>query len=568
MLQTLRIQNLAIIRDLTIDFDGGLTVVSGETGAGKSILIQAIGALLGASLHADAVRSGCRIASVEGIFTPAENISSIPEVQTLDLDVPPDEPMVLRREIQRSGRNRFTINDQVVKKADFQIIGNTLLDVNSQHSHQVLLKSRNHLRLYDASLPDTTALQAVRRAYDQWQGVNTAYRVFAAEVEAMQRRRQLLEYQAADIDGAALKSGEKAALVEERERLRFAEEVKRNLDDACGILDEIPESLTAQAATVAHRIEKASSRDSRMAALRDQAESLLIMARDIADEAQQFRQNVEISPDRLNEVAERIHELQELERKFQNDIRGILEYRETIRAELDGFQNRRAELDALRERWLAVRAVYIEKNLELSRYRRAARRHVAKALADALAGLGMQQARFDVSFNDEWHGDDPCPGEIPEICEETGTDRIEFLLSANPGVPLKPLAAIASGGELSRIMLALKQHFDAIRTSGTLVFDEVDTGIGGDVANAVGRHLQRLAQHTQIICVTHLPQIAVRGDRHILVEKHTAKNATAVSMKELGGSERVREIARMLSGHADDASALAHAADLLDTAMQ
>nr|HPQ42387.1 AAA family ATPase [bacterium] len=472
MLQSLRIQNLAIIQDLTLEFGPGLTIVTGETGAGKSILIQAVGALLGDSLHTEAVRSGCSLASVDGVFSRTDDLAADPDVAALELDLPQGEPVILRREILRNGRSRFTINDQIVRKSDFQAIGTRLLDVNSQHSHQVLLKSRNHLRLYDAALPAGVTGAALREAWEAWHRIHREYRALTMKMDEVRRRRELLEYQVAEIDAAALKAGEKADLVEERERLRFAEEIQRHLDEACEILDEIPGSLTSQAASVAGLIDRAARRDSRFQRLGEQAEELSILARDIADEVNHARDTVEISPERLNAVSERIHLLQQLERKFQNDIDGIVAYRETIRKELDGFQSRRLELDALHERWGTARDRYIAANRSMSRSRREACREISREIAEALADLGMTQARFDVAFNEEWDGEGLEPGEIPEICEETGTDRIEFMFSANPGVPLKPLASIASGGELSRIMLALKQHFSDAKMSGTLVFDE------------------------------------------------------------------------------------------------
>jgi len=456
------------------------------------------------------------------------------------------------------------------RQKEFQALGHRLLDVNSQHSHQILLNNRNHMALYDAALPDPTPTkpspaESLREAFEKWRNVDSACRAVQAQMDTINRQRQLLEYQAAEIDAATLQAGEKEQLIEERERLRFAEEIQTQLNAAYQRLEDESGGVAVQAAIAAGDIRKAAHRDGRLEELSEQAESLVILARDLAEMLERFRDEVEISPDRLNAVSERLHFLQQLEQKFQNNIDGIRQYREEIRAELDGCQSMKSELDGLTEQWWGCREAYIEAAAAMGRYRRTHRKALCRAIEKNMADLGMKMARFEVTFSDPWAGGPEQPGEMPEICRENGTDDAVFLLSANPGVPLKPLAGIASGGELSRIMLALKQHFRDTGTSGTLIFDEVDTGIGGDVANAVARHLKRLGRSVQIVCVTHLPQIAVLGDTHILVEKHADTDATMIQMRTLEGDERVREIARMLSGGKDDPVALNHAASLLGT---
>jgi len=563
MLRSIVIQNLALIDEIELTFRCGLTVVTGETGAGKSILIQAISALLGETVHSETVQSGHKSAVVEAVFDGTENLTETIRFKALQLEQGPLGSIAIRREIFRSGRSRYLLNDQIVKKSEFQWVGRTLLDVNSQHSHQKLLNKRYHLELLDSTLPSQTLLTNVQSAYDNWQKCTEKYLKMNAHVKDLNRRHQLISYQIQEIENAKLIPGEKDTLIEERQRLRYAEEILDNLQSAVDSLDGGSSGVADRVAGIAHMIERASSRDSRLQPVSEQADSLLLLARDLADEVRHALDLIEHSPDRLDQVSQRLHELQQLEGKFKSDVDGIIEYQNSIRKELEGFTFRKAELVELADLWNTYRSRYISADADLQTYRRKQSLSTCRQIEKGLSGLGMKHVRFQASFDEPWKNPEMTTGEIPDRCTNQGTDQLEFLLSANPGVPLKPLTDIASGGELSRIMLTLKQYLGQRSDSQVVIFDEVDSGIGGDVARSVADQLVVLASEKQVICVTHLPQIAVKGANHNLVKKSVEKDQTLVSIREVSGKARVQEIARMLSGDNNDKTAYAHAESML-----
>ncbi|MBN1297038.1 DNA repair protein RecN [bacterium] len=563
MLTRIHIQNLALIRDITLTLQKGLNIITGETGAGKSILVQAVGALLGEPVQTELIRTGESSAVVEGVFHSIGGLLTHDRFLELELVVEDDGELRVRREIHRHGRDRFLINEQVVRKSEFQWIGSMLLDITSQHSHHRLLKNSDHLSLFDAAIPPSPIHAELAEVFHKWQEANRGYHHLCRVVEETSQRHQLLAYQLEEIQQAEIRTGEKQALVEERERLRFAEEIMTSISTAIAFLDGRSDGVADGAARVEHEVRRAAQRDGRLVRLLEQAEALCLMARDLTDELIRERDRVEISPERLNLVSERLHRVQELERKFQNDAEGILLYAEAIRMELSGIHDQRIELNQRLEVCGEYRRQYLAADRALGAYRRQHAPILSAAMERDLADLGMHKARFDVRFDPVDTLEDGNPDTIPARFQDSGSDRVTFMFSANPGVPLKPIAMIASGGELSRIMLALKQHFGDPNESGLQIFDEVDAGIGGDVANAVGRHLKSLSARRQILTITHLPQIAVCGELHIVAEKRVVDDSTCVTMRVLSKDDRVVEIARMLSGRDDDPAALHHAARLL-----
>ena len=565
MLKSLAIENLALIESLSITFQEGLTVVTGETGAGKSILVQAVAALLGEPVHAETVRSGSTVARVEGVFELPADLKAVPRFNELDLGMEAGSEICLTREMQRGGRNRFLVNDQLVRKNDFQWLGSQLLDINSQHSHQLLLQPRYHLDLLDNALALSDPLQAVQQAWQSWNTASTDLRAMNRSVEEMEKRRQLIEYQMREIDEAGLHSGEKRNLIEERERLRFAGEIRQNLTEALRMLDEDPCRVTDHAARVASLVRRAGSRDSRLESLAAQAEAMVLTARDLSAEIRREASRIHGSPERLNEVSERLFYLQQLEGKFQNDVEGILAYRQDIEIEYREYSSRRSELDNLATEFRKRREAYRAADDQLTAGRRKAAPDLCATIIETLAELGMPNTRFEIAFQPRRDIGESDGNEVPDWCSDKGSDRVEFVFSANPGVPLKPVSQIASGGELSRVMMALKQHLDDSRNHQTMILDEVDSGIGGEVANAVGDRLRVLAGKRQIICITHLPQIAVRGHNHILVEKTTDGIGTQVCVTNLDRAMRIAEIARMLSGEETRDAAMLHADNLLNS---
>ncbi|MCD4653423.1 DNA repair protein RecN [bacterium] len=565
MLSTIHISRLALIDELKLDFQSGLTVVTGETGAGKSILIQAVSALLGEPLNRETVKTGSSAGSVEAEFTDVDVLLKLPRFRDLFLDIDSGEPIMIRREIQRRGRNRFLINDQVVRKSDFHWIAKQLLDVNSQHSHQLLLSANHHLKLLDEVLADDSALMTMITVWENWQKIDRDYCKLKTEIDEMNKRHQLIQYQMNEIDAAVLVEGEKEKLIEERQRLRYSEEIQQSLSDALKQLSFSPsgDNICESLAMIASFVQRAADRDLRLKPLAEQTESLNLIASDISGELSAAVDSVEISPERLNDVMERLHFLQQMEGKFQDDIAGIIQYRTRIEKEFLGFESQQMDLIRLEKQWLLACDEYMKADHVLSNFRKKSAQVVNKCIEGTLEKLGMEKSRFEVVFCQNQNFKDLLPGKISDCCKETGTDKVEFMISANPGVPLKSLSDVASGGELSRIMLALKQHLGKSREYQILVFDEVDTGIGGSVANAVAEQLRKLSQKRQLICVTHLPQIAVRGHHHLFVEKQSDDKNSTITMSYLSGQDRTYEIARMLSGDPQDSIAIEHAEKLL-----
>jgi len=564
MLMRMIIENLALIHKLELNFQSGLTIISGETGAGKSILIQAISALLGEPVHAQTVQTGAVTARVEGEFNLPKTVSGNSRFEDLQILLEPPDILRLTREIHRTGRDRYLVNEQIVKKADFQWLGQQLLDVNSQHSHQYLLRPKNHLELFDSAISDPSLLASLGSAFVAWQETSGAYRRMKETIDEMAKRRQLIEYQINEIDEANLHSGEKEELIEERERLRYAEEIRNNLNEAHHLLENGPVALADNAARVAAMIERTVQRDAQLMPLFEQAESMSVMARDLSGEIEKAMARATVSPDRLEVVSERLYLLQQLEGKFRNSIEGILKYRREIGRESEGYSGGQKDLKDLESKTIKAMTEYCQADQTMSAHRRAAAPQLCRRIESALTELGMKHASFDVSMRPQWQMDITAePFVLPDRCTERGTDQMEFMMSANPGIPLKPLSQIASGGELSRVMLALKQYLVEVGQHKVMVFDEVDAGIGGDVANAVGEKLRLLSSDQQILCVTHLPQIAVRGHQHIRVEKHSDGVKTSVSMTVLDSESRVREIARMLGGDENVSSAVKHAESML-----
>lgn len=563
MLHWLHVDNLALIRSLTLEFKPGLSVITGETGSGKSILIQAISTLLGDSVHSQTVQTGYRSAAVEAEFDDVKELVSSRKFSDLGLEMDDTDRLILRREIMKSGRSRYLLNAQVIRKSEFQWIGRSLLDVNSQHSHQDLLKPKHHLGLLDTTLPSHDIHMELEIIHQHWSKYAEKYLRLKREMDDRRRRKQLIEYQLEEIDSARLNPGEKETLISERERLRYAEEIQQNLQAAWDVTEDETSGFSDAAAKVSGFLQRAASKDSRLNEMALQADTIQVMISDLSHELLSALESIEISPDRLEAVSERLHFLQQLEGKFQNDIPGILAYRQEIYDELKLFDSSQDDLNTAETKWLELRDRYLETNNRLSQYRRSQSVTVCRAIEDGLKLLGMKHAQFDISFSDDLPVEQLEPGRIPERYADVGTDQVDFMLSANPGVPLKPLVDIASGGELSRIMLTLKQHLGNRLLAQTSIFDEVDSGIGGDVGNAVARQLRSLAKGKQVICVTHLPQIAAGGDHHYLVEKSVVDNETIVAVKSIDSHDRIEEIARMLSGDQTNSEAMAHARSML-----
>ncbi|NLI80819.1 MAG: DNA repair protein RecN [Deltaproteobacteria bacterium] len=558
MLKELVIENFAIIQHLEVSFQPGLNVLTGETGAGKSILVGAVNLILGGRAAQEMIRTGVQEAIVEGVF-------SIPSSDLLkfaieDLGLETSDTLVIRRAINRSGRNRVYLNDQSVSLQQLHQVTRGLISISGQHEHQLLLDPDGHLGMLDAFGKTEGLCREVKVAHDEWSRCREALhklRRFRGEEAA---RLEWIRFQLNELESANLVAGEDLELEQERNLLRHAETLLDAAQSAHQSLYAGKGSILEQLVEVEKRLETLRRIDPGQEHLVQHYEQARIHLEELSHSLQQYAGRVSFDPQRLSRVEERLGLIHRLSKKYGENVEKMLhrlsELKESV-ATGESVDQREAELAKTLEKRVQE---YVKKATVLSGVRKEAARRLQDEVERTLALLDMPHARFKVDFIGA--GD---ASEAPEVLfAPTGLDRVEFLLTANPGEAFKPLARIASGGELSRILLALKSLLSRQGEAETLIFDEVDSGIGGRTAELVGLQLKRLASKHQVICITHLPQIACYGETHFKVSKVSRKDDTTTSIHELPAEERVHELARMLGGISISPKTLEHAAELLE----
>ena len=570
MLSELRIENFAIIDKLALDFSAGLVIFTGETGAGKSIIMDALEMLLGGRAETSVLRADAARASVEGVF----KLDQGNKPQILDVlkreDLLDDENyLTLAREVRREGRSVARINGRTVNVTLLREIGAFLVDIHGQTEHLSLLDVRAHLGLLDrfANVENTlaayrqtyTALQAVRRELDDLR---------RAEADS-ERRIEMLTFQAEEIESARLKPGEEEELRQERDRLANAESLAANAQEALGLIDEgspEPPAITDQFGQAAAALSSLARIDTTQADLSARAESLLENLSDLAHDLRDYLETIEYNPKRLNETEERLDLMHRLMRKYGGTIEAVLAFGEKARADLEKITNAAEKLDELQAKEAKLLAELAQQGALLSEKRKKAAETLSKGIEAQLADLKMEQARFSVDFQTKpaANGLSLAGGSQRVAFDASGFDRVEFLVAPNPGEGLKPLAKIASGGETSRLMLALKNVLAKADQVPSLIFDEIDQGIGGRVGQVVGLKLWNLGRSHQVLCITHLPQLAAFGDQHFRVEKVIQNGRTSTSVVRLENEDRMLELAQML-GEVSEGT-LRSASDILQSA--
>jgi DNA repair protein RecN (Recombination protein N) len=550
MLQELRIRNFAIIDEVVLQFGTGLYVLTGETGAGKSIIVDAIEMLLGGRADSNVIRAGEETASVEGIFSLEEgtlaDLRALLEPEGLWEE---GNVLTLAREMRREGRNIVRINGRAVNLAILRDVGQLLVDVHGQSEHLSLLRTREHLRLLDrfAGLEEkrrefsekVAELRTVREELEQ---------IRAGEREAA-RRIDMLTYQIGEIEAARLQPEEEGALLEERTRLGNAEQLATLADQAVEALDSEEEEQRPASDSLgeaARTLAALAKIDPSQEPSRETAQGVLDQAAELSRALRTYRESIEFNPKRLEQVEERVELLRTLKRKYGDTLAAVAAHAVNARQELEGIAHadeRRAELEGREREMLAELG---RAGAELSESRTRAAETLARGIETELADLRMEGAKFSVDRRWEESPDGAIIGEKRIAFDSTGLDRVEFLVAPNPGEGLKPLTKVASGGETSRLMLALKSVLAKADRTPTLIFDEIDQGIGGRVGMVVGRKLWRLTPRHQVFCVTHLPQLAAYGDRHYKVEKIVLGKRTQTLVKLLHARDRVAELAVML----------------------
>jgi DNA repair protein RecN (Recombination protein N) len=574
MLTELRIENFAIIQHLELKMGPGLLTFTGETGAGKSIILDAIMALVGGKVEAGLIRAGDERALVEGTFTlpdaeaARQALHEILEREELDDD--PDS-VTLGREIRRlGGRSVARVNGRSVQAGLLRDIGSYLVDIHGQSEHLSLLNVRQHIGLLDRFAESGPLLAAYRENYKKLHALRRELKELRQSEEEMARRADLLTFQAQEIEAAALKPGEEDELRHERDRLANAESLSTLARQSLALLDEgSPESpsISDLLGQLVQSLNAISRIDSSKNELSEQAAALADTLAEIASDLQDYLENIEFNPKRLELAEERLELIHNLKRKYGGSLEAVLEFAVQARQKLENFSHAGEKIAELEKEEAALLDILAKQAQALSKHRTQAAAALGKAVERELDDLRMAGSQFKVDLHCQ-----PSPDGLEVengqhvTFDETGIDRVEFLIAPNPGEGLKPLVKIASGGETSRLMLALKNVLVSADAIPVLIFDEIDQGIGGRVGSIVGEKLWRLGRRHQVLCVTHLPQLAAFGDQHWRVRKEVDGGRTLTLVDALENAQRLDELAQML-GTLSDASRKA-AQEVLDMARQ
>jgi len=558
VLEELSVRNFALIDSLSLRFEGGFNVLSGETGAGKSIIVGSLSFLLGAKADADVIRTGAGETSVSAVVSVRhDNRDLLAWLESRDIALDPEEhTLVVRRTLKSSGRSSIFIQDTPVSRADLAECMAMLFDLHGQHSHESLLRKETHRLYLDrfASLENDAA--QYNRLFVALTEKKKALSSAQSSAQDREARLELLRYGIEELTKAAPRRGESRELEAEAQRLGDFEKLSEQVSAAAAALYEDGASLLSQARKARAALEAAAGIDPSLESLCRRLEAVFYEAEDLAGNFRSYREDLTFDPRRLEEVEERLALLYRLKKKYGGDEEGMLLWREKAEAEMEALDRGEESRDKLQGEIAALEREIRQKAQALSAKRAAGAQPLGERISGILKSLGMPAAVFQAAVRQR-KGESGGP-----LFGPWGTDEVEFLISANAGEPLKELSRIASGGELARVMLAIKTVLARADTIETLVFDEVDTGIGGQVALSVGEYLARIADLKQIFCITHLASIAVRADNHLKVEKRLDGGRTVTAVSALAGEARRREIARMLAGD-EGAAALAHADELL-----
>ncbi|CAM5792499.1 MULTISPECIES: DNA repair protein RecN [Brevibacillus] len=569
MLLELSIRNFAIIKSVTISFQKGLNILTGETGAGKSIIIDALGLLLGGRASTDFVRYGETRAEVEGLFELPSGHPAFSVCESFGVQVEQDNTLVVRRDISSQGKSIIRINGQLVTLAMLRELGPWLVTVHGQHDTHMLMQADKHIHWLDSY--GEKEMGSAKQEYAQLFGLYSKTRQDLERMSKNERelvqRIDLLQYQLNEIEAASLAPGEDEKLLQQRKKWMNIEKVFAGIQDAYRALhgDQRGSEWLGHAMS---ELERIVSYDDQLGPILETVQSAYYQVEDAVHQLRQLSDRLDFEPEQLQEVERRLDLIQTLKRKYGKNVDDILEYAATIQDELDEMHHYDDRLQQLEKRLVELAADLAVEALELSMIRRSCADRLAKEIEQQLRELHMERARFAIDVR-----------QIPDEngveiegakwrVDANGIDTVEFLISPNPGEPLRPLAKIASGGELSRVMLAIKTILAGTDQVQTLIFDEVDTGVSGRAAQAIAEKLARVALQRQVLCITHLPQVASLADAHFLIQKEMSENETMTLVHSLREEERVTELARMLSGAEVTAKTEEHAREMITLGRQ
>ncbi len=549
MLRELHIQNFAIITDLTLKFEPGLVVLTGETGAGKSIILDALSAVLGTRVDSGLVRAGSSQAFIEAVFeiddATLDTLKPLLEQEGL-LDE--ERFLTLSREIRMEGRSIARVNGRSVNLSIQSEIGAALVDVHGQSEHLSLLKVKSHRQLLDRFAGNSTLLQDYQKHYRIWSDLKDELLELERVQSSAEERADILRYQIGQIEAAKLKPNEEENLLKERMRLANAETLSRYAQSALQTLDETSpdtNSVTDLLGSVSHDLASLAKIDPQMQTLADQAETALSSLTDVAYELRHYSEQIEFNPARLDQIELRIDLINSLKKKHGGSIETVLKFLASAQEELSKIEGVEGQIKEVSQKLRQVKETLAIAAQELSESRQQAANKMRAQMEEQLSLLEMKKTRLKVLI-DQQEDVLGLPIKNGIAFDLTGMDKVELLIETNPGEGFKPLAKIASGGETSRLMLALKEVLAEADQISTLVFDEIDSGIGGRVGMTVGSMLWQLGRHHQVMCVTHLPQLAAFGDQHFKVDKKNLDDRTITQVQEVTDERRVTELAEML----------------------
>ena len=541
MLKSLTVWNFALLEHVQVEFQSGLNILTGETGAGKSILIDSLGAVLGARMSADMVRSGCDWLRVEAVFSLEDESLGLHELLTQQAIDDSDKELIITRQLTRAGRSTALVNGCHVTLAILRQIGAYLVDIHGQNENLALLKEENQFHLLDGYDPDVAeALAAYECAYREWREKKEAYAEKQQASREYAQRLDMLHWQDKEISEANLKAGEDEALEAEIRKLSHAEKIVGSIEESYELLEGGGGSglgVLPALSQVKKDLEDISRSDDALANAQKMVEEAYISLQEASYELRDYGESVEFSPARLDQLQSRMDVIYRLCKKYGATLGDVLAHQEKVERELSEIENYDEDIAALEKEIAALEKELGKKAAALTELRRAAAKDLSSAIEEQLFALGMPKAQLAIRV-------EPAADYGPR-----GRDEVAMFFSANPGEAEKPLQKVASGGELSRIALAIKTVASSRDSSvPSMVFDEIDTGIGGRTAQMVAERIALVAQYKQVLCITHLPQIACMADAHLYISKRTEEGTTATQIRPLSERERISEIARMASG--------------------